>query len=93
MAEFTMDLDLSGEGGGIDEDDIRPVYEYLNGKYMGHQGRPSVDFGGPAGDGLSVGGNPTFAGKQAPQLIMEQSLGIRAAPLVLDTIFLTLQAK
>ena len=47
MAEFTMDLDLSGEGGGISEEDIGPVYEYLNGKYMGQQGvgRGVPDFG------------------------------------------------
>lgn len=55
--------DLGG-GGGADEKDIGPVYEFdFGGKYLGHQGMPSVDFGGPAGDSLSVGGNPLFAGK------------------------------
>jgi len=57
------DLGLSGDGGGISEEDIGPVYEFLNGKYTGQAGMPPVDFGGPAGDGLSVGGNPMFAGK------------------------------
>ena len=47
MAEFTMDLDLSGGGGGADEEDIGPVYEFLGGKYTGIQGMPPVDFGGP----------------------------------------------
>jgi len=61
----SFDIDVSaGGGGGADEKDFGPVYEFdFGGKYMGQQGMPSVDFGGPAGDGLSVAGNPMFAGK------------------------------
>ena len=45
----SFDIDVSaGGGGGADEEDFGPVYEFLNGKYTGQAGMPPVDLNRPS---------------------------------------------